>query len=291
MKKRSPRPSQQNISFRFRFVKLPVTWEILTGARWEQYKAATPKNVAAKLKRELTPDEIADFERRIPAAPLLRGQMRKIQTLDSEVLTEIADLRSLRDEFFALPEGDLDTLAGFLNKVGAWPSSGDPSKGTPGYALSFPVFVQPDEVWAFRRDLDDALLDRNRQSFKEAVTPVSSRPKTWLDLYVPHPANDFHLRFELSNVVAGVVTLTNARHALFATVLADIARGIRFKMCARKGCTVPFPITSKHGKKYHSVKCGHLALVQKQREVERKKREAEKRRKRRKSSRGQGSQR
>jgi hypothetical protein len=208
--------------------------------------------------------------------------MKRIQSVDAEALSEIGDMRGLRDEFFGLPKGDLNQLAAFLNKVGAWPSSGDPSQSAPGHALKFPAIVQPSAVWAFRDDLRDALLDRNCQRFKEAIAPVLSTPKTWLDLFPYQPANNFPLRFEFSGVVAGVVILTNARHMLFANGLADVGQGFRFRLCARKGCGVPFPIKSEHlkrVKKFHNARCGHLALVQKGRDEEKKrKRQAGKQR-------------
>jgi hypothetical protein len=278
MIKRSQITSHQIISIRFRFIKLPVVWEVLAGASWEQFKATRLRAYAKRRGKELSFEEKADFERRIPAGPLLLGRIRKIQTVDSEVLSEITDVWRMREEFFGLPENNLDKLAAFLDKVGAWPSSNEPNPSVPGHGMRFPVIVQPGEVWAFRDDLKDVLLDKNREWFKRSVTPVSSKPRTWLDLFSHHRANDFNLHFELSDVVAGVVSLTNARHMLFATVLADVARGTRFKICARKGCLQPFPITSKHAKKFHSPKCGHLALVQRQRKNEEKKRRAEKRR-------------
>ncbi len=274
MTKRSQKQSQQIISFRFRFIRLPVVWDVLTGEKWEKYKTATLKNLATKLGRGLAADEIANVERSIPAAPLLRGRIRKVQAADAESLSEIENLRGMRDEFVGLPHGDLDRLAEFLNKVGAWPSSNDPSQSAPGHGLEFPLIVEPDAVWSFRDDLRHALL--NRERFKEVVTPQLPKPATWIDLFARQPANDFHLRFELGKSVVGIVTLTNARHALFASVLADIARGIRFKMCARKGCNVPFPITSKHKKRYHSAECGHLAFMQRERAAAKRKGNARK---------------
>lgn len=280
MMKRSQIPSQQIISFRFSFIKLPVVWEVLTEARREKFKTQLFKECVAGRRWQRRPGEMAAFEEWLPVAPLLWGRMRRIQTLESEVLSEITDLQSIRDEFFALPENDPERLAAFLNRVGAWPSSNDPaSRNSPGHGLMFPLVVQPSEVWAFRADLRDALLDKNRQWFKENVTPVSSKPKTWIDLFPRQPANEFPLRFELSGVVAGIVPLTNARHMLFATALADVAQGIHFKLCARKGCGVPFPIKSEHLKKvkrFHDTKCEHRALVQRGREEEKKKRRAEK---------------
>jgi hypothetical protein len=272
MVKRSQSTSQHIIPIRFRFVKLPVVWEVLTGARWEQLKAARLRSYAKRRGKELSVDEKTDFERLIPAAPLLYGRIKGIQAIDAEVLSEITDIWQMREKFFGLPEDNLDKLAAFLNEVGAWPSSNEPDPDIPGHGVRFPVILKPDDVWAFRHDLKDALLDKNREWFKESVTPVSSKPKTWLDLFSHHRANDFPLRFELSDVVAGVVTLTNARHMLFAIALADVSRGIRFKTCARKGCGAPFPITSKHAKKFHSPECAHLALVQRGRNAEKKKR-------------------
>ena len=190
-------------------------------------------------------------------------ELKEVRSLDAEVLSELNGWH-WRDEFFRLPEDDLDPLAAFLNEVGAWPSSAD-STDIPGHAIRYPVFVQPDDVWAFRENLNYALLDRNRKWFKETVTPVLPKPKTWLDLYPPQPANDFELRFELSGVAAGVVTLTNARHMLFATVLADVARGIRFKTCKRKDCRNPFAIESGHKRDYCGQYCGHLESVRRNR--------------------------
>jgi len=120
-------------------------------------------------------------------------------------------------------------------------------------------------VWRFREDLSDALLDRQRKHFMTSVTPELPRPKTLLDLMTPHPANNFPLRFELSKVAAGVVTITNARQMLFATVLADVARGIRFKTCKRKDCGKPFPIESEHTRTFCSQYCGHLVSQRKKR--------------------------
>jgi hypothetical protein len=198
----------------------------------------------------------------------LCGQINRVAA-SATVLSELNGWH-WRDEFFALPYGDLDQLAAFLNGVGAWPGQGEPDPNAPGHALQFPLIVQPEDVWSFRDDLKDALA--NHKVFKETIAPLRSRPKAWAELFSHSRANSFELRFELSNVTAGVVTITNARHMLFATLLADVARGIRFKICKRRGCEIPFPITSRHKKDYHSRECGHLALVQRKRRAEMKKR-------------------
>jgi hypothetical protein len=226
--------AQLEVPIRFRFLKVPVTWE---------------PGVSSK------------------AGAILCGRLKQWQSPDEVRLFELNGWQC-RDEFFELPENDFARLAEFLNKVGVWSSDAEPS------ALSHwaknPMYAHVDEVWQFREDLKDALL--YRKHFMAGVTPNLPRPKTLLDLIAqPHPANEFPLRFELTKVAAGVVTVTNARHMLLATVLADIVRGIRFDTCKRKDCGKPFAIESEHKRHFCSQYCGHLVSLRKKR-LEKKKR-------------------
>jgi hypothetical protein len=199
------------------------------------------------------------------------GQLKKLRSPKEVNLSEL-DGWACRDAFFSLPENDVARLAEFLDKVGVW--SSDPDTASLDWSR-YPLSVHPDEVWRFREDLRDALL--YRKSFSAQVTPELPRPKTLFDLIAqPHPANEFQLRFELTTVAAGVVTIINARHMLFATVLADVARGIRFKTCQRKDCGKPFPIESEHTRTFCSQYCGHLVSQRNKRAAERKKRRARK---------------
>jgi hypothetical protein len=99
-----------------------------------------------------------------------------------------------------------------------------------------------------------------------------------LNLVTPHPANNFALRIELTDVVAGIVTITNARRMLSATVLEDVAGGIRFKTCKRRDCPKPFPIQSKHKQDYCRQYCGHLASQRRKRAAEQRRRPTKKKR-------------
>jgi hypothetical protein len=212
---------------------------------------------------------------------VLCGQIKKGQSPEGVKLAEL-DGWACRDEFFGLPENDLARLAQFLNKVGVW--SSDPESSSLDWSR-YPLFVHADDVRRFRADLRDALLDQNRKQFIAAVTPELTKPKTLLDLIAePHSGtNNFPLRFELSGVAAGVVTMLNARHMLFATVLADVASGIRFKICRRQDCGKPFPLESEHKKVFCTQYCGHLVSQRKNRATEQKQRRSEKRRHARKS--------
>ncbi len=275
--------AQQIVPIRFTFVRLPVSWKVLSGEQLRGLLAAQFKAHATKHGKKLSSDKLRDLMKgSTPAGPVLYGQLKETESAQSGVLREINGWH-WRHEFFSLPADDLDRLVAFLNEVGAWPSSGDPNPYTPGHALMFPAIVQPEDVWSFRDDLKDALLDGNRKWFKETVTPIISKPKTWLDLYSHQPANNFPLHFELTKVPGGVVTLTNARHMLFATVLADVARGIRFKTCKRRDCRKPFPIETKHKHDYCEPYCGHLVSLRKKRDEEKKQRRAEERKRARKS--------
>jgi len=76
---------------------------------------------------------------------------------------------------------------------------------------------------------------------------------------------------------SGSGTFFMARHMLFATALAEVARSIRFKTCKRKDCQMPFAIESGHKRDYHTPYCGHLVSLRKERATEKRKKRAEKR--------------
>jgi hypothetical protein len=265
------------VPIRFRFIKLPVTWEVLSGDRLARFRTTQLRALEAKQGKELTGDQQRALERRARPGPFLCGQIKGIRSLDEQVLTEL-DGWYWRDRFFALDEHRLDDVVAFLNEVGAWPSEGG---STPGHHMDYPVLVQPETLWLFREDLQCALLSRD--NFINTVTPQLTKAKTWLDLYRSHSANEFTMSFELMDVAAGVVTITNARHMLFATVLADLARSIRFKTCARTDCGKPFPIENKHKRKFCTQYCGHLVSQRKKRLAEQKQRRAERRASRKKT--------
>jgi hypothetical protein len=176
------------------------------------------------------------------------------------------DAWQCRDEFFSVPDYDAPGFTQFLNKIGVW--SSDPESASLDWAR-YPLYVHLDDIMRFRQDLRDALL--NRERFTASVTPVLRKPNTLLDLMAQsNPANEFPLRFELTKVAAGVVTVTNGRSMLIATVLADIARGLRFKMCKRKDCQKPFPLKNRHKRDYCSHKCAHLVSVRRGRKKHKK---------------------
>jgi hypothetical protein len=223
--------TRTNVPIRFRFIKLPVTWEL------------------------------QDHKR---LGTVLRGQLKIGREADKVPLSEL-DGWKLRDEFFRLPDNDPHKLLAFLNAVGAW--SEDPEEAALD-SRRYPCYAHLDDVWRFRTDLKDALLREHRQSFIRSVAPRLTKPKTLADLHWGEPyswVNSFQFCFELSDVAAGVVSITNARRMLLATVFVDIARQLRFKICQRPDCGKMFPLESKRKKKFCDWYCGHITTVRRNR--------------------------
>ena len=224
-----------NIPIRFRFIKVPVRWEILT----------------------------------------IRGERRAIgeigisaQSPHGANLSELDGWR-YREELFKLPQTD-ESLLRFLNQVGLWRSH--PSKLI---RLFQGLGIQQEDIaldtlWAFREGLKEGLIDR--RGFAELYARPQPTPSTFVEwLSQTRDYNLFDLAFEISKVPSGVVTVTDAYHMLRATVYADLVRGLRFKSCQRKDCGNPFAIESKHKRKYCTQYCAHLESVRKQRWKEKQK--------------------
>lgn len=190
-------------------------------------------------------------------------------SLDAFEVTEL-DAWRCREEFFALTENDNNALISFLEKVGMWFSADDDLSGHWSKEIAQhiragnrnPIAVPG--VWQFQRSLRQALINRN--AFKAAYAPTLTRTQTGLQLLLESRATvEFPMRLELTNVATGAVTLTDAYHMLLSTVFFDVARGIRFKTCQRKDCGKPFPLETKHKKKFCSWYCAHITTVRKNR--------------------------
>src|ERR1700734_4176233 len=219
--------AHQNIPIRFRFMKIPVTWELSVNAR---------------------------------VGPVASGRLENKKALEQVKLVEL-DAWQCRDEFFSIADNDAPGFTQFLNRVGVW--SADPEAASLDWSR-YPIYAHLDDVLRFREELTTALV--HPKSFRANGSPALPRPQTLLDLIAQsNPVNSFPLRFELTDVAAGIVTLTNARQMLLATVLADVARGIRFKTCKRKDCQKPFAIESEHKRDYCGQYCGHLESVRRSR--------------------------
>lgn len=221
-----------NVPMKFRFIKLPVDWTVRSSPHPKRGSLTYFHGVPKKI----------DFEE------------DRLKELDGW---------NCRNEFLRLRQGDMDAARTFLEQVGMWDF--DPGSELPYWPIRR-LIVEPERLWNFHCDIGTALQPEHQKSFIRQVGPEFPTPRSLLDLIgKPHPSNLFPVRFELTNVAAGVVTLTNACQMIRATVLADIARGIKFRVCEREDCGRTFPLESEHERKYCSQYCGHLESVRRQR--------------------------
>src|ERR1700722_12787000 len=105
--------SHQNIPIRFRFMRIPVTWELSLNAK---------------------------------VGPVACGRLPNRKALDQARLVEL-DGWQCRDEFLNIPGNDAPGFVEFLNKVGVWSTDPEP------VALDwtrYPLYVHLDDVWKFR---------------------------------------------------------------------------------------------------------------------------------------------
>jgi hypothetical protein len=199
-----------------------------------------------------------------PKVEAARGKsLLKLSQLDGELC---------RSAFFAIPHGDNEGLLRFLTSVGVWSNQEIQSHWCEEIMQhcneGHPTPVDVAGLWRFRDSLKQTLLDRGK--FKKDYASPLPAPETDLQLAL-QSGIEFPLRFELTGVASGVVSVAEAHQMLLATVFIDIARGTRFKQCARQDCGAPFPVTSERNKQFCKQYCGHLVS---QRKVRAKKRAA-----------------
>jgi hypothetical protein len=230
----------------FRFIKIPVTWDLVS-------------------QKRVRP-ELAQWQGQV-----IRGRFDRTPT--SEMKVGELDGHEHRREFLALQENDIEGLRDFLNTVGAWDTWEDLYDPSPlRFWSKGPVYVYPPSIWEMQRAMRKALLDKKR------LTGRVAPPKTLQDVLAElDPQHTFPLHFDFSEVVAGTVTVLNARQMLWTTVFADVAKGLNFKECKRRDCDRIFPVGSKHKRKFCTQYCGHLVSVRKSQAAARKRKRAEKR--------------
>lgn len=164
------------------------------------------------------------------------------------------DAWDCRDDFFSLRENDNKALLAFLTKVGLFTRQDGELLGHSYEEVMkhyrdeglIPVAVRG--LWKFQHSLKSALTDM--ECFKKTYAPLLTDAEDGLE---------FPLRLELTRVAAGALTLYDAYHALLASVFFDIARGLRFRVCALPDCDTPFPLGSRAEKVYCTQYHAHLA--------------------------------
>lgn len=190
-------------------------------------------------------------------------------SLDAFSVKEL-DPWKCREAFFGIPEGDSESLRKFLQKVGLWLPEAADHMGEGHWSKDVrrhceagnPIPISVKGLLRFRQSLQRALLDLD--SFKRDYAPTLASPVTGFELY-EQSALSFPLRFELTDRASGVISLSDAYNVLLATALLDVARGIRFAVCAREGCGTTFLLKTKRRKIFCSLKCAHAACEKRNR--------------------------
>jgi hypothetical protein len=189
-------------------------------------------------------------------------------TLDTLKLKE-RDAWDCREEFLSIPYGDNERMRLFLESVGLWLDDRNEyedqlSEVAQHRRAGHPHPVAISGLWKCQSAFKRSLIDP--RAFKEKFGAALGRPETLRELLnESNTVMEFPLSMELGKAATGVIPLDDAFRMLLATVFIDAVRGIRFKVCARKDCRKPFPLESKHKKKFCCWYCAHITTVRRNR--------------------------
>jgi hypothetical protein len=143
-----------------------------------------------------------------------------------------ADAWELRDEFLRLSM-DNDSALSFLQKWGRW--------------RSWRGLVDVEEMRALQRKVREALISSPEQWLASSSGSLPRmRPRSTTFPYF------------------GFLT-DSCEAAIRTTTTMDLLRRVKFRSCARPDCAVPFPIESKHERRYCTQYCAHLESVRRNR--------------------------
>jgi hypothetical protein len=143
-----------------------------------------------------------------------------------------ADDAQMRTDFFRLNNEPAKAL-NFLNDWGRW--------------LPHRNFVTIGELLEMQRSVREALVES---------------PTAWLSShYSDLPA----ARSRSAHVPYFKVLTDSCQIAIRVTSTMDLMREMKFRVCARPDCQIPFSVTSKHSRSYCTQYCAHLESVRRSR--------------------------
>jgi hypothetical protein len=171
----------------------------------------------------------------------------------------IDDAWIMRQDFLRLNEDTTD-LVKFLNKWGAWKPNVNYAKTLvpvpgmfslrqhPDKSYEGKDYVLPSSIWQFQERCRNALMGRaiDWLSSPDSLPQLSSRHK------YPHFC----------------WSVGDCEGAIRTTITIDFLNRVKFGVCARPDCRTPFPISSRHKRKYCEQYCGHLESVRRNRRTE-----------------------
>ncbi len=110
-------------------------------------------------------------------------------------------------------------------------------------------YLFPFEVWQFQKQCRDAL----RKPAGEWL------PTQKLLALVPRPQYPHYVR-----------QAVNCQRAILDTIIIDLLRKVKFRLCARPDCRTPFAIESRHHREYCRPYCAHIESLRRRRKAARK---------------------
>lgn len=167
-----------------------------------------------------------------------------------------------------------EKLVEFLNGVGVWdqPSYFDkPKEEYKGTILNTGHVVYGQAIrdlsffWEKQGLLED-LMDDKSSLFRERHLR-SKQPRDWAEAnWIADRQDVFSLVFDWDQKAARpTITTVCFWNAVLLSLQIDLAKGTRFRTCARPDCGIPYPITNRHERKYCSQYCGHIESLRRKR--------------------------
>ena len=215
----------------------------------------------------------------------LRGELAACPSIRADAESAIVEVDGfeLRRKFLQMRHTPESAIA-FLSEVGVWSAYEDPTgpvsvpveavaaNGSVPLNIAFrsrlfhgralPIFLS--ELWREQTMWLEGL--RNISRLKEQFGPppgITARPIERLRYAAETKFFNempLHIEWRKGGPFAAINTLT-ATEMLIAATHVDLLCGAKFANCKRKDCGIPYPVTSRHKRKYCSWDCGHIVAV------------------------------
>src|SRR5208283_179242 len=157
--------------------------------------------------------------------------------------------------------GKTNVTDSYLTKHGspadAWQLRGEFLRTTLDYAGAV-AFLNGWGPWSYADYVELSDLVRLQKSVREALTGSAAK---WLKSSESFPS----LWRRIPEYPYFALRTNICRDAIRMTVTIDLLKKLKFKTCARRDCDLPFPIQSKHKRKYCTQYCAHLESVRRNR--------------------------
>jgi hypothetical protein len=258
-----------HLPFTFEFRKLPVEWELrqVRIVGWEKNEDDSPiyDRLAARVEDERGSQSVSLPLERLPPPEwdMSVAAFEKNPEDDSAVERVCSHFRPYM--FVSLNNGRYLSLAETTGKnMDPWLLRDDLLRLNDEFDNAL-AFLNRWGRWGRESCVTLSDLKRTQASVRTALTR-SSAPPAWFGAIPTFPqvwssTPEYpYLKF----------ITDDAQIAVRMAVHLDVLRRLKFKICARPDCALPFQLSSKHRRKYCSQYCAHLESVRRNRKHRRK---------------------